>query len=292
MEGGELVKLAIISDEISQDLDRALELVQRHGFDGIEIRSVWNTRPHELSIDQCQRIRDRVGAAGVKLVAYDSPAFKQPLPRTRREFDAAARVLETSMGVARDLGCPPTRVFSFYREGPPRPAAAVEAMAKLLDRVPAPDVPLLLENGMRTNSPTAAALAELLELLGPRPFGALWDPGNAAFCGLEQTPPAQAYEMLRPKLRLVHVKDPRGSSSYTRLGTGDLPWGEIAAELAAGRFGGFLSLETHWRLGRILSQAERDEPWGEDFSCDGYEPSSICMAELKDISLAAAARSQ
>jgi sugar phosphate isomerase/epimerase len=287
VEGGEPVRLAVIGDEVSQDLDLALTLVEEQGFEGIEVRSLWNTRPHELSLDQCQRIRDRVGAAGVELVAYDSPTFKQPLPRTRKEFDAAARVLEASVEVARALGCPPTRVFSFYREGPPRPAAAAEAMAKLLDRVPAPDVPLLLENGMRTNSPTAATLAELLELLGPRLLGALWDPGNAAFSGLEQTPPAQAYEMLRPKLRLVHVKDPTGSRLYTRLGAGDLPWREIIAALAANRFSGFLSLETHWRLGRVLSQPERDEPWGEAFSWDGYEPSSICMAGLKEMLVAA-----
>lgn len=280
-----MVKLAIISDEISQDLGVALNLVRSHGFRGIEIRSLWSTCPHELLIDQCRRIREQVDAAGVELVAYDSPAFKHALPHTRREYDAAAELLERSVEVARALGNPPTRIFSFYRDGPPRVDVAAEAMARLLDRVPCLDVPLLVENGMRTNSPTASALAELLGMLAPRPLQALWDPGNATFCGLEETPPLEAYEMLRHRLRLVHVKDPRGSDFYTRLGDGDVPWAAIVAALAADRFTGFLSLETHWRLGRVLSQAERDRPWGESFSFDGHESSSICMAVLKDMAI-------
>lgn len=274
------MKLAVVSDEISQDLEVALGLALAQGFSGIEIRSVCDTPPHELSVSRCRWIRERIAGAGVELVAFDSPAFKQALPRNRRECDAATRTLERSIAVARALGCPPTRIFSFYREGAPQVGAAAEAMTKLLDRVPCPDVPLLLENGMRTNSPTAATLAQLSKLLAPRLHGVLWDPGNAAFSGLETMPSPEACRLLRDRLRLVHVKDPCGSDSYTRLGEGDVPWAGIVAALAGDGFAGFLSLETHWRLGRILSQAERDDPWGEAFSHDGAEPSSICMNVL------------
>lgn len=284
------MKLAIVSDEISQDLDVALALIQKHGFEGIEIRSVWNRRPHELSIDQCRRIRDRAGGSGLEIVAFDSPAFKQELPRTPRAKDAAARVLEASIEVARALGSPPTRVFSFYREGSPCVEEAAAMMATLLDRVPCPDVPLLVENGTRTNSPTLTTLAELLETLAPRPLGALWDPGNALFSGLEDPTPVNAYPTLQRRLGLVHVKDPTGSRSYTRLGDGDAPWREIVGGLAADRFSGFLSLETHWRHDRVLSPAERDEPWGRAFSRGGYGASNACMATLKEMATAASER--
>jgi sugar phosphate isomerase/epimerase len=278
-----LVKLAIINDEISQDLLVALEVVGSHEFHGIEIRSVWNTRPHELSGDQCRRIRDELDAADVELVAYDSPVFKHALPETTNEQDAAARLFERSIEIAHALGNPPTRIFSFYRDGWPCVYAAAEAMAKLLDRVPCHDVPLLVENGTRTNSPTASTLVELLDMLAPRELGALWDPGNAMFCGLERTPPLDALQMLDSRLRLVHVKDPSGSDHYTKLGDGDVQWAVILDKLVADGFAGSLSLETHWRLNRTLKRAERDEPWGDAFSCDGRVPSSICMAVLKSM---------
>lgn len=275
------MKLAAIGDEISQDLDIALALVRTQGFDGIEIRSVWNTPPHRLTAEQCGRIRSRVEAAGVELVAYDSPAFKHPLPRTHREREVTVRLLEDSLAVARALGGPAVRVFSFYREGPARPEVAAEAMAAALDRVDCSGLLLLLENGTRTNSPTAADLATLLELLAPQPLGALWDPGNAAFSGLEAVPAPDSARRLGRCLGLVHVKDPRGSRCYTRLGDGDLPWGAIVAGLRAAGFAGYLSLETHWRVGRELSAAERDRPWGEAFSRGAYVPTAICMEALR-----------
>jgi sugar phosphate isomerase/epimerase len=278
-----VLNLAVIGDEISQDLTVALNLLTKHSYQGIEIRSVWNTRPHELSSDQCRRIKGMVTDAGLELVAYDTPVFKHELPRTPAAIDAATRLLESCIAIARELGSPLTRVFSFYRDGPPNPDAAAETMAVLLDRVPCPDVPLIVENGMRTNSPTALTLTALLKLLTPHALPALWDPGNASFSGLERTPALEAYELLRSKLALVHVKDPRGSAFYTRVGEGDVPWTEIVRQLVAHRFTGYVSLETHWRLHRILSQPERDEPWGDDFSVDGYEPSDLCMTTLSDM---------
>jgi len=281
------VKLAIIGDEISQDLDITLDLVQRRRFHGMEIRSVWDTRPHQLSSEQCRRIRDRIDPTGIELVALDSPVFKQPLPRTRKEEDAALRVLERSLGVACALGNLPTRIFSFYRQEAPCAEAAAEVMTRIFDRLPWPDVPLLVENGTRSCTPTAATLSELLDLLEPWPLRALWDPGNAEFSGLEKTPPLMAYRTLRPRLQLVHVKDPQASHSYTRLGKGDLPWQEIVTALGVDRFSGFLSLETHWRPNRVLSQAQRDYPWGNSFSEGGNHASSICMTALKEMTLAA-----
>jgi sugar phosphate isomerase/epimerase len=281
------VKLAIIGDEISQDLDLALALIQRHGFQGIEIRSLWNTHPHKLSPEQCRRIRDRVGSVGIELVAFGSPAFKRPLPHSSKEEDAALRVLERSLGVARALGNPPMRIFSFYRQKAPCPEAAAEVMARIFDRLSWPDLPLLLENGTRSHTPTVTTLLELLDMLGPWPLKALWDPGNAAFSGLEKTPPLKAYQALQPRLHLIHVKDPQASHSYTRLGRGDLPWQEIVNRLAVDNFDGYLSLETHWRPNRILSQEQRDCPWGSSFSSGGYGASDLCMAALKEMALAA-----
>jgi hypothetical protein len=36
-------------------------------------------------------------------------------------------------------------------------------------------------------------------------------------------------------------------------------------------YSGWLSLETHWRPGRILNAMERDYPWGDSFSKGGRD---------------------
>jgi hypothetical protein len=50
--------------------------------------------------------------------------------------------------------------------------------------------------------------------------------------------------------------------------------------LAAQGYDGWVSLETHWRLDRVLTGPERDEPWGPGISGGGLEASRICMEVL------------
>ncbi|MFD1052057.1 hypothetical protein ACFQ1S_44050, partial [Kibdelosporangium lantanae] len=56
--------------------------------------------------------------------------------------------------------------------------------------------------------------------------------------------------------------------------------GVSAADHGDDGYTGWLSLETHWRIGRVLTQQQRDTPWGKEFSDGGYEASVECMRQL------------
>jgi sugar phosphate isomerase/epimerase len=109
----------------------------------------------------------------------------------------------------------------------------------------------------------------------------LWDPGNSVFSGWDPAPFPADYELGRDRIRHVHIKDPDSTRGYVRLGDGDLDWPSILDLLARDGYEGFLSLETHWRHGRQLTAAQRDEPWGEAFTRDGYAASVECMQRLR-----------
>lgn len=182
------------------------------------------------------------------------------------------------------LGAPFVRIFTFYREGDPDPRRAANAAREVLDGVPADRVPLVVETGMRTNSPTMRHTLEFLDALGDDRLGVLWDPGNSVFSGWDPAPFPQDYALGRDRIRHVHVKDPNGRDGYVRLGDGDLPWPAILTRLAEDGYRGWLSLETHWRIGREpLTQRQRDEPWGEEFTAGGFEASSQCMRLLREM---------
>ncbi|MGY4786482.1 hypothetical protein ACVNSY_01175 [Bacillus sp. OHL2] len=51
------MNLAIIGDEIDQDLDNVISTVQECDYKGIEVRSVWNIRPDQLNDEQLDSIR-------------------------------------------------------------------------------------------------------------------------------------------------------------------------------------------------------------------------------------------
>ena len=274
------MKLAIITDEIDQDLAVALDLVARHGFGGVEIRSVWNRTPDELDAALCARIRDATHAAGVEVVAFDSPAMKTAFPRDAAALERARTSLARAVEQASILGARFVRIFSFYRDGDPDPAAAGACLRSILERVDLDGTQLLLETGTRTNTATSAHTETCLQQLEGLPVGVLWDPGNSAFSGLEPDPFPRGYELLRDRIAHVHVKDPAGTAYYTRLGEGDVPWEAIVSSLASDGFDGYLSLETHWRLGEPLTQELRDNPWGDRFSAGAFEVSDVCMATL------------
>lgn len=278
------MRLGIIGDEISQDLDEVARLCVRHGYEGVEIRSVWGRSPAELDRNDCRRIRGTLDAAGLRVANFATPAFKDAIPRTAADRARVREVLERSMERAAWLGAPYARVFSFYHGGTPDPAAAAAEMREALAGcAPPPGCTLLLENGMRTNNPDAENTAQLLQGLKGAPLGVLWDPGNTWFSGWDRRHFTAAYDLLKDHIRYVHVKDPIGSDRYVRLGDGEVDWRGIVDRLARDGFGGWISLETHWRLDRVLSQPERDTPHGKSFSAGGYEASSQCMALLAEM---------
>ncbi len=276
------MRLCILTDEISQDLDQALALCSRHGFPAIEVRSVWNTPPHELTLRQCRDIADRAAACGISIAGFASPVFKTALPDTAARRAECETLLARSIEQCAALGAPLMRIFSFFRAGEPNVAAAAAAMDAILQRVPSNGLMLGIETGTRSNTPTAALTRELLDRLARPDLGVLWDPGNTVFSGFGDGAAGLAgLNHLRPAdLVHVHVKDPRETGGYVELGHGSLPWPDILAALAKRGYRGHLSLETHWRPDRVLTASERDEPWGEGFSAGGYEASDACMATL------------
>lgn len=278
------MRLAVIGDEVSQDLDQVLRLCARHGVTGVEIRSVWDRTPLELTREACRRIVDAVRGAGLEVAAFATPAFKSAIPRTAAERAGVREVLARSLERAAWLEAPLARVFSFYHGGTPDPVTAAAEMRGALEHcAPPPGCTLMVENGMRTNNPNAAETVRLLAELRGVPLGVLWDPGNAWFSGWDRQPFTVQYELLAEHIVHVHVKDPIGGECYTRLGEGEVDWRGILERLARDGFGGWVSLETHWRPDRVLTQRERDDPFGDRFSAGGWEASDRCLAVLASL---------
>lgn len=273
----------IINDEISQDIDVSLKLCCKHKFPGIEIRSVGNTAPHMLSAMQCKDIVSKVTDLGMKISAFSSPAFKSSIPAGVAEVAECENILKQSIERCLLLGSKTMRIFSFFRGEHPDLCVAAEAMNSILSAVDTGGVNLAIESGTLTNCPTAALAQELLGKIERRNVGILWDPGNSVFSGYDTGKPLGGLEDLSvADLIHVHIKDPRGTSEYVRLGAGDLDWCAILSSLADQGYNGAVSLETHWRIGRVLGAQERNTPWGSPFSNGGYEASDICMEILAD----------
>ncbi|MDR7418185.1 MAG: sugar phosphate isomerase/epimerase family protein [Armatimonadota bacterium] len=303
-----MFKRAIITDEVSQDPAEAIRLAERFGLHGIEIRSVWDRRPHELSREQIRTLRGMAGDARLAVCGVATPVFKCALGDRDavREHD---EMLRRCLDLCGELGAPLARIFTFWRPGAPgAPADAglerpwTEALSPIADRIAHAaeiaerfDVTLAVENEPSVYASTCARVAELLRRVQHRLLAAVWDPGNALY-GPEPEPPyPDGYETLKPYLAHVHVKDARrdaagGPAVAVVLGDGDVPYRDIFRRLLDDGYERFVALETHYRAAGPLSAEAARLPGGGDFSVGGLEASMLCLerwqAMLVDLGVA------
>lgn len=241
------------------------------------------TPPHRLTAVQVNHINHTLTENGLATAGFCPPVFKQAMPSTDAGLTRAHRTLTNSIRIAKGLGAPHIRIFTFYRAAEPNPKEAARVVHDMLSTVDTDGVDLLVETGTRTNTPTIRHVLEFLEELAHDDIGILWDPGNSVFSGWGTQPFPEEYEEGRSLIRHIHVKDPDGQRGYVRLGDGDLPWPHILRRLRDDGYEGWVSLETHWRFHRVLTPEQRDTPWGSSFSNDGFEASVECMQRLREM---------
>src|SRR5699024_10504624 len=98
------MKLSVINDEISQDVDKVIETVKNNNFHGIELRSAWNTRPDLLTKDQLLKINRMIKTSSLEIAGFDTPCLKTKLPKSKEDFQFAREMFLQSINQARYLG--------------------------------------------------------------------------------------------------------------------------------------------------------------------------------------------
>jgi sugar phosphate isomerase/epimerase len=200
--------------------------------------------------------------------------FQQDVFGSPFTWDDQPRLTHRIFELTRLTGARLVRVFSFWRTVDPARCEdrVVAALAALTREAAAHGVTIGLENEHACNVGTAAESAHLLERLPFDNLRLIWDPANASILG--DVPYPDAYRRLpRERVAHVHVKDcvmERGLPRWEPPGT-SIDWtGQIAALVRDG-YGGWFSLETHWR-----------GPRG-----DRLEASLFCGARLREMVAAA-----
>lgn len=273
--------LSIITDEISQDPEVAFSLAKEFGFDGVELRSVWDTPVEQLPEEKMVALADRIKQCGLQVSAIASSFLKDDWGNDdRAKFDRLVKACHI-------LDCTKVRGFSFW-------AAEDYTDQKFADYLAAYDallekegLTLMLENDPAVNLNTGNALARFFSAHKLGNIGILWDPGNDIYtCGDAVKPYPDEYEEVRPFVRHVHIKDAvhkNGEPVGVALGDGwmDFP-GQFKALIADG-YTGWVTLEPHFRLEGEIDEELLKRPGGAAFSEGGYMPSKISMERLNEM---------
>jgi sugar phosphate isomerase/epimerase len=257
-------KLGIITDEITEDLEQALDFISSYSLAYCELREIWQKNIMNLSQPELDRTRELITRHRLQVSDIASPIFKYELPEmparpeNALEFHAtfteedSSRLLHKAFEIAHFLGTDKVRVFSYWRTRDPEKAYPYvrDRLAKAAELARQNEVILVVENEYDCNVGTGRELGRLLRDVNSPTLRANWDPGNAAV--LKEVPYPDGYREVQGLFPHMHVKDAKrspqsGEISWAPVGSGFIDWrGQLQALHDAG-YTGTLSLETHFR---------------------------------------------
>jgi len=280
-------RLAVFTDEISQDLEKALWVAREYALDGVEIRSVWDKPPQSLDREDVAEILRLVGRAGLQVCGIGSPFYKCDID-SPKECKEHLGILESCIALADALGAPVIRGFTFWRK------PDLEGhWQSILDHFPEPvrmmeqsGLVLGIENEHSTFIGTGKVLARFLAEIDSPHVKAVWDPANSVH-DLEgdEIPFPGGYEAVKPWLEHVHIKDAdkdeKGNPFPVCLGDGVIDLEGQLEALEKDGYTGYVSLETHWRP-KALNEEELNRPGGANFSKEGEYASRRCLEWLRE----------
>ncbi len=261
-----MMKVTVMADEISPDLETSLELMRSWNLDTVELRRAGERRYPDVSDYWKSRVPRLVKEFGFSVVAISPGLFKVDFPgpdeplrflrapdmdqfaleeKAKRLLDQHVNeLLPASIEAAKALGARNIICWSFQsQEHGPTPQGAVQILKHGAERAGAAGVQLLIEV-----SDKSSRVADLVRRIDHPSLAVSWTPASAYAAG-DHTSFPDGYASVRPYVRHVHFKDVivDASGHYEWAMNGLIDWRGQIKSLADDYYDGYISVEPHVR---------------------------------------------
>lgn len=245
------------ADEIDKDLDIQIDVLHQLGQEYIEFRGADGVTVGRYTIEQAKETMARLDAAGIKVSSIGSPIGKIKI---NEEFEPHFEVYKRIVEIAKIMGTKNVRMFSFFiPEGEDADQYEEEVCARLekfIEYAKEQDIVLLHENEKDIYGDVAYRCLNLMKRFYGDHFKCVFDFANFVQCKQDTL---EAYEMLKPYITYIHVKDAIWETGEVVVpGTGDGNLKTIFTALEEAGYEGFLSLEPHLVNFGALASLERN----------------------------------
>lgn len=242
------------ADEASPMIDGQIAAMLRNGLQGLEVRNVDGTNVSSITIEKAAEVRRRLDDAGLICWSIGSPIGKIDI--VKGDFDAHMQTYLHTLEVAHVLGAENLRIFSFYIPQGDDPAIyrnqVIDRLGLLAEKARGTGVTLCHENEKGIYGDLAPRCAEIHAAIPE--IAAIFDPANYIQSGQETL---SAWELLRDKVKYLHIKDALADGSVVPAGHGLGHVSEIVRDFVS-RGGEALTLEPHLTVFDGLSGLERE----------------------------------
>ena len=266
-----MAKLGVITDGISRDFERALQVMTEAGLEYAELQYLWEKEVGDLSTEEMQKTHALVEKYNVKVSCISRHNFAGMLvgqvdvgdDNYNRHMDGLKRCIS----MAKEFGCGLVRIMSFRREmilfglnGADHWIVSKGAWDKLVELIKPivqvaedEDVTLVLETGNNAMITSGYLGRKLLDEIGSDRLKILWDPANSLYA-CEPTHPDGYQALGVDGIGHLHIKDaivdmPKATVQFCEMGAGDMaPYLEpLAAAMKQDGYDRVISLESVYR---------------------------------------------
>ena len=274
------MRLGVITDEVSQDFEVALDFAKTYELDCVELRSAYEKGPFDYTEEDILAIKVLSDSYGIPVTAISSPMFK--CEYSEENIKLHTEKFKKLLGFAKILGAKKIRCFDFLKNESITREMIRDAYKEAYAAAEADGVSILIESEPTTNSQCCKDIKELVEAVNRPLFKALYDPGNNIYA-TDEIPYPDGYLAIKDLLGHVHIKDAKregGETVAPAVGEGEVDYPALFAELKRIGYDGDIMLETHYRPAGAIDDATLKNPKGSAISDGGYAPSCLCMENL------------
>ena len=278
-----MFKLGVITDEVSQDFEQALQFAKRHNLDCVELRSAWEKGPFDYDDADIARICALSAQYGIPVLAISSPLFKCGY------FDEDTKAEQIKcfhklVEYASVLGAGFIRIFDFLKDSRVTHKEIAEAYRVPMELCRAKGITLLVESEPTTNSVDSQSVGALVRFINDPVVRALYEPGNNIYTDTDEIPYPDGFRYVKDCFAHIHVKDAvreNGKGVGVAVGSGVVDYPGLIRELLQMNYQGALMLETHYKPNCIIPDEVLHNPKGSQISYLGDIASEECMITLK-----------
>ncbi|MCL4543093.1 MAG: sugar phosphate isomerase/epimerase [Chloroflexi bacterium] len=267
------ISLSVFADEIARDFAEQLSVLRSKGLSQLDLRGAWGKNVLDFTDEDVAQIKKLLQEHGVSVACIGSPigktkitdSFDDQIPRFRRAIE-----------IARTVGTPNIRIFSFYLPvGEPPEHYRDEVMRRLqlltdLASREAPEIVLLHENEREIYGENGERCADIFHSVSAANLRAVFDPAN--FVVVKVRPYSEAWPLLEQFVAYLHIKDALWEEGrIVPAGVGDGELREVLTALYRRSYAGVLALEPHLRV------AARSHGW------TGPEQFSVAVKALRNL---------
>lgn len=274
------IQLSGFADEIDTNLGKQIEVLKKLQMNHVEMRGVNGKGLVDYSINEAREIKKQLDESAIQLSSVGSPIGKNKITD---DFAPHMELYKHTVEIAHEMETPYIRMFSFFmpehESYDPYRGKVMDQLGQFVDYAKASNIILLHENEKDIYGDVADRCLELMKEFYGEHFKAVFDFANFVQCKQDTL---SAYEMLKPYIAYIHIKDALWSDgSVVPAGHGDGNVEKILKMLKDSGYQGFLSLEPH--LADFAGFSSLEQSAGEKKKLSGEEAFTIACEALRKI---------